>query len=177
MTRGVLELHKPDIQVQMTNFMDEPVTIYTNEQIGTCESYYEQEAPHIGTCQNIQLGSGELLSKTLPSYLQDLFERSIVHLPSNDQEKLQELLTKYQDVFARSNDDLGQTDRVQHRKRADPSFFLRSTTGDDHGLFDGSITFLSNILSISAFSISRLPSGNLLGACRIGLAVPVFILC
>jgi hypothetical protein len=47
--------------------------------------------------------------------LQDLFERSIVHLSSNDQEKLQELLTKYQDVFARSNDDLGQTDRVQHR--------------------------------------------------------------
>ena len=61
------------------------------------------------------MGSGELLSKTLPSYLQDLFERSIVHLPSNDQEKLQELLTKYQDVFARSNDDLDQTERVQHR--------------------------------------------------------------
>ena len=55
MTRGVLEPHKPDIQVQMTNFMDEPVTIYTNEQ----------EALHIGTCQNIQLGSGELLSKTI----------------------------------------------------------------------------------------------------------------
>ena len=62
-----------------------------------------------------KLGSGELLSKTLPSHLQDLFERSIVHLSSNDQEKLQELLTKYQDVCARSNDDLSQTDRVQHR--------------------------------------------------------------
>ena len=115
MTRGVLELHKPDIQVQITNFMNEPVTIYTNEPIGTCESYYEQEAPHIGICQNIQLGSEELLSKSLPSHLQDLFERGIVHLPSNDQEKQQELHTKYQDVFARSNDDLGQTDRVQHR--------------------------------------------------------------
>ena len=52
--------------------MDEAVPIYTNEQIGTCESYYEQEVPHIGTCQNIHLGSGELLSKTLPSHLQDL---------------------------------------------------------------------------------------------------------
>ena len=40
MTRGVLEPHKPAIQVQMTNFMDEPVAIYTNEKIGTCESYY-----------------------------------------------------------------------------------------------------------------------------------------
>jgi hypothetical protein len=40
MTRGVLEPHKPAIQVQMTNFMDEPVAIYINEQIGTCESYY-----------------------------------------------------------------------------------------------------------------------------------------
>jgi hypothetical protein len=45
MTRGVLEPHKPDIQVQMTNCMDEPVTIYTNEQIGTCEKYY---AYHLG---------------------------------------------------------------------------------------------------------------------------------
>jgi hypothetical protein len=73
----------------MTNFMDEAVPIYTNEQIGTCESHYEQEEPHIGICQNIQLGSGELLSKAVPSHLQDLFERSIVHLSSNDQEKLQ----------------------------------------------------------------------------------------
>ena len=61
------------------------------------------------------LGSGELLSKTLPSHLQDLFERRIVHLSSNDQEKLKELLTKYQDVFARSNVDVGQTDRAKHR--------------------------------------------------------------
>ena len=53
MTRGVLELHKPDIQVQLTMFMDEPVTIYAIEQIGTCGSYYEQEVPHIGTCQNM----------------------------------------------------------------------------------------------------------------------------
>jgi dUTPase len=43
MTRGVLEPHKPDIRVQMTNFMDEPVTIHTHEEIGTCESYNEQE--------------------------------------------------------------------------------------------------------------------------------------
>jgi hypothetical protein len=127
MTRGVLEPHKPDIQVQMTNCMDEPVTIYTNEQIGTCKSYYEQEEPHIGICQNIQLGSGELLSKAVPSHLQDLFERSIVHLSSNDQEKLQELLTKYQDIFAKSNDDLLQTDRVQHRINTGTAKPIRQT--------------------------------------------------
>ena len=96
----------------MTNFMDEPVPIYTNEQIGTCESYYEQAAPHIGTYQNIQ---GSFYPKLYLVIYRIQFESSIVHLPLNDQEKLQELLTKYQYVYARSKVDVGQTDRVKHR--------------------------------------------------------------
>ena len=57
MTRAVIEPYKHDIRVHMTICMDEPVTIYTNEQIGICECYYDKEAPHIGTCQFIHLGS------------------------------------------------------------------------------------------------------------------------
>jgi hypothetical protein len=108
MTRGVLEPHKPDIRVQMTNFMDERVTIHTNEQIGICESYNEQEAPHCGTCQHIHLGKFCLVTCNI--YLRGAFFTYHQMITTN----LQQLLTKYQDIFARPNDDLGQT-LVQHR--------------------------------------------------------------
>ena len=107
-TRGVLEPHKPDIRVHMTNVMDEPVIIHTNEQIGTCESYNEQEAPHCGTCQHIHLGKFCLVTCNI--YLRGAFFTYHQMITTN----LQQLLTKYQDIFARPNDDLGQT-LVQHR--------------------------------------------------------------
>ena len=92
----------------MTNFMDETVTIHTNEQIGTCESYNEQETPHCGTCQHIHLG--KLCLVTCNIYLRGAFFTYHQMITTN----LQQLLTKYQDIFARPKDDLGQT-LVQHR--------------------------------------------------------------
>jgi hypothetical protein len=38
--------------------------------------------------------------------------------------------------------------------------YVTSTTGEDHWLFDGSMTPLLNILSISVFSISLFPNGS-----------------
>ena len=52
-----------------------------------------------------------------------------------------------------------------------------STTGEEHGLFDGSITPFLRILSISVVSISLFPNDSRLGGCLIGLALPVLILC
>jgi hypothetical protein len=97
MTRGVLEPHKPDIWVQMTNFMDEPVTIHTNEQNWTCKSYNEQEAPHCGTCQHMHLG--KLCLVTCNIYLRGAFFTYHQMITTN----IQQLLTKYQDIFARPN--------------------------------------------------------------------------
>lgn len=44
-----------------------------------------------------------------------LYERSIQHLEDDDKPKVADLLIRFQDIFAKSADDLGRTDRVQHR--------------------------------------------------------------
>ena len=44
----------------------------------------------------------------------DLLARSSVHLNEIERNQLKSLLIKYQSVFAKSSDDLGFTDRVEH---------------------------------------------------------------
>ncbi|CAG2215910.1 unnamed protein product [Mytilus edulis] len=110
-TRGILDPHQEDIRVQLINFREEPITVHAKEQIGVCESYYEM--PAVGVCNYI--GTEGTSSDKLPSHIEDLFNRSIVHLQKKEKQHLKELLQAYSDVFAKSADDLGRTNRVQHR--------------------------------------------------------------
>ncbi|CAG2220985.1 unnamed protein product [Mytilus edulis] len=110
-TRGILDPHQEDIRVQLINFREEPITVHAKEQIGVCESYYEM--PAVGVCNYI--GTEGTSSDKLPSHIEDLFNRSIVHLQEKEKQYLKELLQAYSDVFAKSADDLGRTNRVQHR--------------------------------------------------------------
>ncbi len=50
----------------------------------------------------------------LPDHLIDLWKRSSEHLNEEDSQRVANLLTFYQGVFARSDDDLGKTSLVQH---------------------------------------------------------------
>ena len=50
----------------------------------------------------------------VPTHVKDLFDKSSEHLQDREKQQLAELLTKYQDVFLKSADDLGRTDKVQH---------------------------------------------------------------
>ena len=115
LTRGVLDPHQKQVHIQMTNFKDETVTIFTQEYLGDCESYYEEEAPIRGTCNRLDLEQREITEGKLPEHLTDLWNRSSIHLNQEEKQKLTNLLIKYQDVFSRSADDLGRTDRILHR--------------------------------------------------------------
>ena len=55
--------------------------------------------------------------KTLvPPHLEKLYANTIVHLEGEeDHQALADFLVEYQDVFATTSDDLGQTGEVQHR--------------------------------------------------------------
>lgn len=110
LTRGILDPHLEEVTIQMVNFRQEPVTVHAKEQLGLCESYYELQC--IGTCNHI---GTSLESEPFPEHLQDLFKRSSVHLTEEERQTLRQLLHSYQDVFSKSADDLGRTNRVQHR--------------------------------------------------------------
>jgi hypothetical protein len=50
----------------------------------------------------------------LPEHLTDLWTRSSKHLDKEQSDALASLLTKYQDAFSRTDDDIGRTERVTH---------------------------------------------------------------
>ena len=110
-TRGILDPHLPEVEIQVVNFGEEPETIHTKECIATCETYYE--APFEGRCS--QISTRSQTTEGIPEHLEDLWERSSVHLKKEETESLKQLLVNYADVFSKSPGDLGRTDRVQHR--------------------------------------------------------------
>ena len=54
-------------------------------------------------------------SMTVPKHLEVLYEKSIANLEKEEQLKLLEALLRYQNVFARSDNDLGRTGQVKHK--------------------------------------------------------------
>ncbi|VDI13986.1 Hypothetical predicted protein [Mytilus galloprovincialis] len=81
--------------------------------------------PEVGVCNYI--GTEGTSSDKLPSHIEDLFNRSIVHLQKKEKQYLKELLQSYSDVFAKSADDLGRTNRVQHRINTGTAHPIRQT--------------------------------------------------
>ena len=53
-------------------------------------------------------------SHNVPVHLTELYERSTKELDTGQQQRVQQLLTDYGDVFATSKLDLGKTTLVQH---------------------------------------------------------------
>ncbi|KAK3609184.1 hypothetical protein CHS0354_013721 [Potamilus streckersoni] len=51
----------------------------------------------------------------LPDHLKDMFERGSTELEPDEKETSAKLLLKYQNIFSKTPEDLGKTDRVQHR--------------------------------------------------------------
>lgn len=112
---GVIETNgnKELLALNIINCGEESVTIYPKTTLGTCISVTENENTPV-ISRNAQLSIEKHSDSILPEYLQDLFERSSERLQDCDKEQLKSLLIKYQGVFARSSEDLGFTDKVQH---------------------------------------------------------------
>ena len=111
-TPGIVDLHDNRTVVQVTNFGETNVTLYPNMRLASCESLY-LNTPE-GSCRLITTDSPDR-SPELPHHLSDLYQRSSKHLAESEQQELKALLTKYQDVFSMSKEDIGHTDRVRHQ--------------------------------------------------------------
>ncbi|CAG2192922.1 unnamed protein product [Mytilus edulis] len=98
-------------QGNFSSQLAQPITVHAKEQIGVCESYFRNASGRV--CNYI--GTEGTSSDKLQSHIEDLFNRSSVHLQEKEKQHLKELLQAYSDVFAKSADDLGRTNRVQHR--------------------------------------------------------------
>jgi hypothetical protein len=109
---GIIQT-KTDTVVNVLNYGPDMITLHRNTCLGTCESYYEpppSESSIIASISDCDINT----SSSLPSHLQDLFERSSTHLSESEKQDLINTLFKYQDVFSKSSDDIGHTNLVQH---------------------------------------------------------------
>ena len=123
---GIIDPHNDTAGVGVMNQSNESVTIHVGTGVGTGKSSYEVFEPETHTCANVEISldyddkqslspeqqTGQLV---LPEHLKDMFDKSCIHLNTEEKQSFAALLIKYESVFAKSSADLGQTDRVKHK--------------------------------------------------------------
>ncbi|VDH99871.1 Hypothetical predicted protein [Mytilus galloprovincialis] len=103
--------------VQVVNYSDSDVKLYPNTMLGTCESvaaFPELRQDRCAGVNIIQSRQVETDENGVPEHLQDLLTRSCTHLTPKEKMTLAELLNKFQDVFSRSPEDIGRTNKIKH---------------------------------------------------------------
>ena len=116
LVEGIINTFSKPATIQLINFGETEATVFSNTKVGTCESFYDAEPANSVSCASIQTEAvNQQSSKLLPDHLLDLWERSKVNLTENESEILADLLNRYQHIFSKSSEDLGRSDRVQHK--------------------------------------------------------------
>ncbi|CAC5370236.1 unnamed protein product [Mytilus coruscus] len=110
---GIINTQDQAHFVNVVNYGDNEVKLYKKETIGTCESYTEHHLnpEQIRTLQKDCFTASE----EIPEHLTDLLQRSSTYLIEDQRQQLSRLLSQYQNVFSRTDDDIGRTDLVTHR--------------------------------------------------------------
>ena len=118
---GIIDINKGDALIALMNYTDKTITAEVGKRVGCCYPIIEDKplsvverdlcaASFQESFQDPKI-SGEA---RLPEHLREMFKNSTENLEDEEKEKFATLLNKYQDVFAKSSDDLGCTNRVKH---------------------------------------------------------------
>ena len=111
------------IPIRIYNPQDEPVILFKGSNIGivTPVNCILQEVvddiTEPKTVNNVTAGEQENIDLdkiTVPEHLQDLWKRGSEHISLADSKRLAHLLTKYQHIYSKSDDDIGETNIVEH---------------------------------------------------------------
>ncbi|KAK3609432.1 hypothetical protein CHS0354_001363 [Potamilus streckersoni] len=98
---------KPSLEQTHLKFLD-----VNDNQLRSC---YDTQGPELTQCNAAYSEKSEPATDKMPEHLQDVWERSSVHLRNEERRRLASLLIKYQYIFSKSSDDHGRTDLVKHR--------------------------------------------------------------
>ena len=107
------------VPLRILNLQDEPCKIYKNTVTATCEPVHTcnsdiQENPATKGLHNVSTSQIETIIPELPPHLKDLYTRSTAKLQENECTALRNLITEYQDIFSKSDKDIGHTNIIQH---------------------------------------------------------------
>ncbi len=111
---GCIIHNRDEVQeLHIVNTSSDAVTFHPNMVVGTAESIYPESSG--GRCATAKVNTSSPCIQQIPTHLKEMWEASIKHLDQGDQEIFAALLVNYQDVFARCSEDLGRSNRVEHR--------------------------------------------------------------
>lgn len=115
--RSLVDPSKGIVPLRILNLQDEPCKIYKNTVTATCEPVHNsdiQENPATKGLHNVSTSQIETIIPELPPHLKDLYTRSTAKLQENECTALRNLLIEYQDIFSKSDKDIGHTNIIQH---------------------------------------------------------------
>ena len=101
-----------EIPLRIINLSDSPQQIYQNTYAATGEivevtDFQQSTEGHVRVINSA--------SQNIPPHLETLWNKACSELNNGEKQSLKDLLIRYQDVFAKDKNDLGQTNLVQHR--------------------------------------------------------------
>ena len=116
--RAVVKMES-SVPVRVWNTRDEPVSIYAGTHLAEVTSMWNSEIektpPIAGVTRRIATGVKPGAAEApVPEHLQDLWQRSKLHLAESESSRVARLLVEHQDQFARDDMDLGRTNLVKH---------------------------------------------------------------
>ena len=113
--RSVCEAGRSEVAIRLLNASQEVQRLHSGTTVADVE-----EVEVLGSAQKVvddPVGSSSskgAKTGSLPSHLVDLFERAAERLGPSERLQLRELLCEFQDIFAKSKEDLGRTRLVHH---------------------------------------------------------------
>ena len=124
-SRGVLVAHSiadPDnstksLPVKLCNLGTDTIVINKGTAIARMSPLSSDNVHTMGSLSTSQVSNGEELSadnQSCPAYLQELLKGSVKHLPAENHMLVQQLLSRYSDVFSSGDGDIGRTNWVKH---------------------------------------------------------------
>ena len=111
---GLVEAGHNQGGITIVNDTENSVVLQKGEEIGKCTPAIEVDSGS-HQCRMMRTESSNEPVDGVPDHLVELIERSSTHLSAVEIEQFTALLKRFENVFAKSSDDLGQTDRVRHK--------------------------------------------------------------
>ena len=112
---GVVSTHGESVQVRVINFGDYEVTLHPKQNLGTCESYYDQSSSGPAIMAAAELRCIQEVSTTLTDTLEKMVIESSTEMSSSERRQWADLVERYRGIFASSKADLGRTSLVRHQ--------------------------------------------------------------
>ena len=114
--RTLVEKNVDVVPIRVLNPTTLPKLMYKGTSVGNLQPVdVNEERVLKGRCAGLGTGSEEdERDIIIPEHLRDLIQRSTEHVDQDQKFQITKLLCKYQDVFARDDDDLGRTDLTKH---------------------------------------------------------------